>query len=349
MGRDRPYLRLIAEAAERAVPLDVMIELTHRCNFRCRHCYIPDFTAPDGLATARVLALLDELADMGTLRLALSGGEMMLRRDWLDVARHGRALGFDLRLLTNASLVTAPVADEIAALYATVEVSLYSLDATVFESVTGVPGSLARVLAAIDLLLRRGVDLLVKVPVMTLNAASAAGVARWAADNRIDCRTDPLISHRKDGSLAPIALRLPPGRLPARPAAQLEEVVATPAGAGRDGPLCAAGTRYANITASGDVLACNLLPVVAGNVLEAPFRETWERSPWLARLRSLRRGDLAACAACGKLSFCGRCPAQALIEDGDLLAPSAWACESARALDAIRERPALPAAPSSST
>lgn len=340
MSADRPYLRLIAAAAERAVPLDVMIELTHHCNFRCQHCYIPDFTVPDGLSTARLLALLDELAEIGTLRLALSGGEMMLRRDWLDVARRARTLGFDLRLLTNASLVTASIADEIAALYATVEVSVYSLDAAVFESVTGVPGSLARVLAAIELLRRRGVDLLVKAPVMTLNAASVAGVARWAAENRIDCRIDPLISHRKDGALAPIALRLPPDRQSphAGPGTRDAETPARAAGGDSGGPLCAAGTRYANITTAGDVLACNLLPVVAGNVRETAFRDVWECSPWLARLRALRRSDLRGCDACGKLAYCGRCPAQALVEDGDLLAPSVWACENARALDAAREK-----------
>ena len=336
MGEPGPYLRLLAAAADRAVPLDVMLELTHRCTFRCRHCYIPDFRAPDGLATERVLVLLDELVEMGTLRLALSGGEMMLRRDWLTIARRARALGFELRLLTNGSLITPSLADEIAALHATVEVSVYAVDPDVFDGITAVAGSLERVVAAIESLRERSVGVLVKTPVMTLNAAHTGAVARWAAERTLECRVDPVISHRKDGDLAPIALRVPPSHLLpyyAGPGRTAGTRAARARASDRSDPLCAAGTRYANITAAGDVLACNLLPVVAGNVNAAPFREIWEHSPWLVRLRSLRSADLHTCTACHKLPYCGRCTAQALVEDGDLLGPSAWACENASAIE----------------
>ena len=51
-------LRLYREASARGVPIEVMIELTQRCNLRCRHCYIDDFAAPDLLSTRRVGELL---------------------------------------------------------------------------------------------------------------------------------------------------------------------------------------------------------------------------------------------------------------------------------------------------
>jgi radical SAM protein with 4Fe4S-binding SPASM domain len=338
-GVTGPYLRLIAAAAERSVPLDVMIELTHRCNFRCRHCYIPDLTVRDGMTTGRIMALLEELAEMGTLRLALSGGETTVRRDWLAIARRARWMGFEVRLLTNGSRITPAAADAIASMHATVEVSLYSLHEATFAAVTGVAGSLARVLAGIARLRARGVEVLVKAPVMTLNAGDVVAVARWAAEQGLECRTDPVISHRKDGALAPIALRVPPAHLLpyyAGPGAPAVARAAAAAPTGDDEPLCAAGSRYANITAAGDVLACNLLPVVAGNVNAAPFREIWERSAWLAKLRALRRRDLPVCSSCSALPACGRCPAQALVEDDDLLGPSRWACENAGALAAAR-------------
>src|SRR5262249_38088915 len=115
---------LLVYATKHNVPLDVCLELTHHCNFRCQHCYIPDFLAPDMLSTERVLGLLEELAEMGTLYLTLSGGEMLLRRDWLEIARHARSLGFSLRLFTNGALVTDEVADAMATLDCVVEVSL---------------------------------------------------------------------------------------------------------------------------------------------------------------------------------------------------------------------------------
>ena len=138
-------LQIYREAAERAVPVEVMLELTHHCNFRCQHCYIPDFLVPDLLPTGRVLRLLDELAEMGTLVLALSGGEIFLRRDWLPIARRARELGFDLHLFTNGWSIGEGEADAIRDLHATVQVSLYSTDAQTFETITRRPGSLARV------------------------------------------------------------------------------------------------------------------------------------------------------------------------------------------------------------
>ena len=103
-----------------------------------------------------------------------------------------------------------------------------------------------------------------------------------------------------------------------------------------DGPLCAAGNRYANISAAGEVRACNSLPVVAGNVREKPFREIWEQSEWLKQVRSIRRKDLDTCNTCPKINYCGRCHAQALVEDGNIMGPSSSACSYADAVDRIQ-------------
>jgi radical SAM protein with 4Fe4S-binding SPASM domain len=135
-------------------------------------------------------------------------------------------------------------------------------------------------------------------------------------------------------------------RLPARDAVRLsggpddachlpDEAAEHPAG---DGPLCAAGVRYANITAAGDVLACNILPGPAGNINRASFREIWERSARLQRIRAIRRSDLQMCSSCSKLPYCGRCPAQALVEDGNILGPSSAACAHATALEDTARR-----------
>jgi len=43
-------------------------------------------------------------------------------------------------------------------------------------------------------------------------------------------------------------------------------------------------------------------------------------------IRSIRFGDLPVCSSCPVATHCGRCMAQALVEDGDILGPSSWAC-----------------------
>jgi radical SAM protein with 4Fe4S-binding SPASM domain len=326
-------------AARAAVPLEVSLELTHRCTFRCVHCYVPDFAAPDLLSTERVLSLLEELADAGTLFLTLTGGEVFLRRDWEVIARRARALGFCLTLLTNGSLVDDAAAGVLADLPARIEVSVYALDAGVMDAIAARPGSCRQAVRAVELLRGRGIHVVVKTPVMTLNLSEIPAVAAWAREVGAEFAALPAIVSRKDGDPGPLAVRVPEAELRefySGPHFDCAEVRGADAPESDDA-LCAAGSRYCSITPSGDVLACNILPGSAGNVRDRSFREIWEHSPWLARVRSIRRRDLHACRDCTEQYSCGRCPAQALVEDGDLLGPSRVACERAGVLHGIRE------------
>lgn len=335
------FQRLVERAARDLIPLDVSLELTWRCNFRCRHCYIPDFHAADGVSTPRLLELLEELADMGTLFLTLTGGEPLLRRDWDVVARRARELGFQVTLLTNGSMVDERTADALAELAVQVQVSFHSPDPAVFDRVTARTGSAARVLEGVERLRDRGVAVELTVPVSRLNSDGAAGVPRLADDLGVEARVFTTIVAGKDGGRAPLALRLPAPdaiRLAGGPGAGChlpDEAAEHPAG---DAPMCAAGVRYANITAAGNVLACNVLPGPAGNINRASFREIWERSPRLQRIRAIRRTDLEVCSTCSKLPYCGRCHAQALVEDGNILGPSSAACTYAAALEDAARR-----------
>ncbi len=338
MKRPQHFLGVIERAAREHVPLDVSLELTWHCNFRCAHCYIPDFEAPDGLSTGRILRLLDELAEMGTLFLALTGGEPLLRRDWARIARRARELGFHLTVLTNGTRVDQRAAELLAELAADVEISFHSADPAVFDRVTGVPGSYARVLAAVERLRDAGAAVELTVPVSRLNPDGVSGVPELARRLGVECRTYTKIFAAKDGGLGPLQLRLPEDEavaLAAGPGTGCHIPEEATSGPDRDGPLCAAGVRYANVTASGDVMACNILPGSAGNLNERSFREIWEGSPWLRRIRGITVRDLPVCSTCSKLSYCGRCHAQALAEDGDILGPSKSACEHAEALERV--------------
>ena len=335
-SRPRHQGRILAEAARRAIPLDVSIELTHHCNFRCQHCYIPDFQAPDRMSTRRVLRLLEELAEMGTLYLTLTGGELFLRRDWLEIAVRARELGFVLRLFSNGSLIDGDVADAIAPLNATVEISLYAMDEEVFDEITQRPGSFARTIRGIELLRQRSIPVLIKVPMMVLNQDQLAAVAAYAAAVGAECQASPTIMAKKDGDTSTLGLRIPQQRLadffggPHSGCHVLEEQADDPR---IDGPQCAAASRYCNITSAGEVMACNILPGSGGSLLERSFREIWEGSPWLQKIRSIRRRDLHTCKSCSKISYCGRCHAQALVEDGDLYGPSSFAQQRAALME----------------
>jgi radical SAM protein with 4Fe4S-binding SPASM domain len=334
------FERIAGEATKKAVPLEVILELTSRCNLRCAHCYLPAHGDDRPLATVRLLEVLDELASMGTLFLTLTGGEPLLRPDWQEIVRRARTQGFHVTLLTNGSLVDDEAAALLGALGVVAEVSFYSRDPEVFDGISGVAGSHAAVRRGVELLRRHGVRVTLKVPVMSANAGSVGDVRAFAEEIGAECIAYPTLFPRRDGDPAPLALGLEPAALVEhlRETPDAPSILAEPQADRDEWPLCAAGTRSATIAANGDVLACPMLPQVAGTVRTSSFREVWEGSELLRRLRALRWHDVATCGACDRVAYCGRCPAQALLEDGDVLGPSRSACAYAAALETARGR-----------
>lgn len=60
--------------------------VTGRCNYRCRHCYM---SAPDAkfgeLSHEQVMGIIDQLAECGIMHVTLTGGEPLLRSDFLEI------------------------------------------------------------------------------------------------------------------------------------------------------------------------------------------------------------------------------------------------------------------------
>ena len=56
-----------------------------------------------------MLGVVTDLRSLGCRRVAIVGGEFLLRRDWYDIAKAVKAAGMDLQLITNGLLVTEEV------------------------------------------------------------------------------------------------------------------------------------------------------------------------------------------------------------------------------------------------
>ena len=99
---------LLKEMSQRAldlgVPLGVQFDVTYRCNERCVHCYL-DHDDHGEMTASEYKKLLDELAQAGVLFLTMSGGEIMLRKDFFEILEYARALMFSVKLKTNGVLI----------------------------------------------------------------------------------------------------------------------------------------------------------------------------------------------------------------------------------------------------
>lgn len=321
----------------RGVPLSVHIDLTMRCNERCIHCYRVVEGRPE-LTTEELKALLDDVARAGTLYLTFSGGEIFLRKDLLELIEYARRQHFDVRLKSNALLVTAEVAARLHALgVRQVDISIYSADPAVHDWVTKVPGSLARSLEGAALLRDAGITVKLNCPLMKQNVGQYKDIRLLAERLGVGSGFDPMITAKNDGDTSPMALRITRRELAEvlqDPALNPSCGTAAPAVEGGvradlDEVPCGASHNACYISAYGDVMPCVAMPLACGNVRDTPFAEIWHRSPEMLRVRSIRIRDLHTCSSCAASPFCTRCPGQALVETGDLYGPSPANCEHA--------------------
>ena len=141
-----------AKALKLGIPLSVQLDLTYRCNEKCIHCYL-DHEDHGEMTTAEIKNLLDQLAEAGVFFLTLSGGEILLRKDFFEILEYARALRFCVKLKTNAVLIRRAQAERIRILGVnSVQISIYSHRPEVHDAITKVPGSLKRSVAAIRFL-----------------------------------------------------------------------------------------------------------------------------------------------------------------------------------------------------
>jgi radical SAM protein with 4Fe4S-binding SPASM domain len=120
----------ISVAAFRAPMTGVAMEVTERCNLRCMHCFAeaggPDCAEP---ATQELIGWIDKFAGLPNFLYMLTGGEILVRRDWRDILGHLAQNRATYRFITNATLIDDGAAGDIRGLAMSSDMSIQiSLD-----------------------------------------------------------------------------------------------------------------------------------------------------------------------------------------------------------------------------
>jgi MoaA/NifB/PqqE/SkfB family radical SAM enzyme len=156
-GLERPSIR------------DAKIKLTSRCNLRCRMCSYWRTTWEKTLSTERWKGVLEELGALGCRKVHFSGGEVFLRRDFLDLVEHASALGMKVNMTTNGTLLNRErIRRLVRARPNSISLSLDGPRARVHDAIRGVPGSFRRTCRSIRQIHRQG-DEFGRRPAVRLN------------------------------------------------------------------------------------------------------------------------------------------------------------------------------------
>lgn len=326
-----PYEALLARLRREYVPFSAMLELTHACNLQCVMCYNVALDQPE-LSTAEWLQALEQLAAAGTLRLTLSGGEILTRRDFFTIAGRARALGFMLDLKTNGTLLTPQSADQVAALDPLqVDISLLGATEATFDAVAGSRKTLERVLRGVRLLQERGVRVKLNTLLLDLNVAERELMLDLAGQLGVEYEQVFKISAADDGSDRAGQHQLSRQQMTA--VFQADQTPFQPAARNEASRTCKVGLSSCLISPYGEVYPCNELRISAGNIRRQPFAEVWADAPLLQELRQRHTfANLPECQACPINRYCeGRCSGLAWKEHGDLYGGQSLACQQAQA------------------
>lgn len=320
--------RFFLRAKTERTPLAGGIELTHRCNLACVHCYV-NLPAGDAVAkrremtTEEVHRVVDELAELGTMRLTLTGGEPLLRADFPAIYRHAHQKGILIVVYTNATLITP----RIARLWsefppANIEITQYGASAKTFNAVADIAGDPHKKFrAGIERLREAGIRFSLKTIAMRKNVSEVAAMRDFAKELGVSFRFDTVISPRIDGGKGPLAQRLTPleaaeldiqGRAtPQQWADYCETSLETRPPADRH-YRCGAGSASFLIDPFGRLHVCELSRRPGWDVLKHGFARGWYEE--IPRLVATKAQSSSTCHSCPTESVCSNCVGMAELE-----------------------------------
>ena len=352
---DLPGFSLWEKIKDKRALISFELEMTARCNNNCRHCYI-NLPTGDKEAKAKELSfedikdIVDEAASMGALGCILTGGEPLIREDFFDIYAYIKKKGLLVSVFTNATMVTS----EHVRLFRSypprdIEVTVYGVTEGVYERVTRSPGSFARFISGLNLLLEQGVKVRLKSMALRSNIAELPEIKKFCLQRTKGYfRFDPFLNLRFDGdplrNLEIKSERLDPEEIVALELSDRERFNAlrkmcqrltatVPSQAKCDRLfLCGAGDDSFTLSYNGLLRLCSSLwhPDCLYDLREGNLNDAWHNFiPMVQEMRSKKRAFIENCLICPLINLCMWCPAIAHLETGEMDAHINYFCEMA--------------------
>ena len=178
---ESPIVRYLhAKAAENGSCASVTFEITSRCNFRCRMCYVHSEDcnkhAEEELSLEQWTGIADEASEAGVMFVLITGGEPLIRPDFADIYTMLIKKGFVVSINSNLSLVT----DEHIELFKKyppnrINASLYGISDETYTALCGVP-AYTKVAGVIEKLREIGVPVKINSSVTPFNCGDFGGI-----------------------------------------------------------------------------------------------------------------------------------------------------------------------------
>jgi radical SAM protein with 4Fe4S-binding SPASM domain len=299
----------------------LQIELTSRCNERCVHCYIPHENKISDIEPSLFYDVLDKCHQMGLLSITLSGGEPMLHPKFLDFMRKAKNNDLSINVLSNLTLLNDEIIAEMKDnRLSSVQVSLYSMNPDIHDSITKLPGSFFKTRDAILKLIENDIPLQIACPVMKQNKNCAVDVLNWGQEHKIRTVTDYIMMARYDHTTGNLDNRLSLDEVDGvindiinndfdyQDEVRMADFTKIESRDTGNDIVCGVCVSSLCMVANGNVYPCaGWQDYVVGNVKTNSLKEIWDTSPKVKYLRGLRKKDFIKCTTCTDKTFCAMC------------------------------------------
>lgn len=152
------------EARKNNIPSIGNIELTSRCNLRCKMCYVVNEDGGQDLSTDQWNSLLGQAVEAGLREAYLSGGEPLIRDDFEEIYCKLYDKGVRVMIITNGLLVNSKLIDMLKRRPPEgVSITLYGSNNDSYNTITGCSDGYDRVQRSVELLIKNHMPLSLKV------------------------------------------------------------------------------------------------------------------------------------------------------------------------------------------
>lgn len=346
--KKKVYLEVKIFSKKTHYPLIGHIELTHRCSLNCIHCYCKGSEDEHReLTTDEWKKILDDIHKEGCFWLNLTGGEPLVRDDFLDIYSYAKSKGFLITILTNAHRFTREIIDYLVkSPPIRIDITLNGITKDTYESITQVEGSFFRVMETIRILAEKGLPLMLKTNCLKQNKHEIGRIKAFAekilgrlSENSCYFKYDSTIHPRLNRDRTPCIYRLSPEEL-------LEVAQQDPdiweeyqewarkefLDLQRDRSflyMCDRWKKEFYINPYGRLKFCGLTERFSTDLRATPFKKGFYQV--FPRLLKEHFKSDSKCQSCTLRPICGWCPAKAFLETGNEEAPVEYYCQLAKA------------------
>jgi len=188
------------------------IEVSHLCNEKCLHCFLPHDADPLPFSSLPSVAhfdtILEKLVSLEFVLLCLTGYEPLLNPYLPELIAKARKKHFFVRLKTNGILLDRPLLKELRrAGMGVIDFSVYSADPAEHDRITQIPGSFERTIAAMRMCKEEGIPFRIGVVIFS-PLPDIEKLVALIKDFDVPSVIDSLVRDKFDrrGSIAPLIL-----------------------------------------------------------------------------------------------------------------------------------------------